>query len=156
MADPFHPVPVSTSEHWNILNHPAHFQPVCVCGDPDPHTLLVPRLPMGTTVGDSATNDYSLTMAPCIRPIGGHLKYFVETWVRFCHDKWVLDIVRDGYKLEFTHTPPTIVHKRVTPIPNDKDQRLALENKFRISSRNRPSVKSNRKTPSMGSCRRFS
>ena len=39
-------------------------------------------------------------------PVGGRLSHFLPEWQRITSDKWVLDLVEHGYKLEFLKKPP--------------------------------------------------
>lgn len=39
-------------------------------------------------------------------PVGGRLKYFVQEWEKITQDQWVLSVIRDGLKFEFTAKPP--------------------------------------------------
>ena len=52
---------------------------------------------------------------------------FANKWKSLNPDSWVLNIVRAGYRIEFSSTPPARGLLRVTPIPPDLSQRQALE-----------------------------
>ena len=39
-------------------------------------------------------------------PVGGRLSHFLHAWEKITTDKWVLDVVKHGYKLEFIQKPP--------------------------------------------------
>lgn len=39
-------------------------------------------------------------------PVGGRLKYFINHWEQITDDKWVLSVIKKGYKLEFVKIPP--------------------------------------------------
>lgn len=58
---------------------------------------------------------------------GGRLKYFVTNWSNIDPDSWVLQIVKHGYRIEFTATPPRRGLMKVTPIPRVPEQRRILE-----------------------------
>ena len=85
---------------------------------------------MGATAEGRGANDCTTTTASYTGPVGGRLKHFAKTWALFCQDKWVRDTVQIGYALEFTSTPPFSSTPRPTPIPSDKQKRLALENEI--------------------------
>ena len=38
-------------------------------------------------------------------PVGGRLTHFLKDWEQITQDKWVLEIVKQGYKLEFKTIP---------------------------------------------------
>ena len=42
-------------------------------------------------------------------PVGGRLAYFVEQWEELTDNKWVLSIVRNGFKIAFKSIPPLSV-----------------------------------------------
>ena len=39
-------------------------------------------------------------------PVGGRLAHFLEQWEEFTDNKWVLSIVRHGFRIPFTNIPP--------------------------------------------------
>lgn len=39
-------------------------------------------------------------------PVGGRLSLFIKEWEKITDDKWVLSVIREGYKLEFQNFPP--------------------------------------------------
>ena len=51
--------------------------------------------------------------------MGGRLGLFVREWSRITEDSWVLGTITDGYRLEFTETPPLLTPFRTTPVPFD-------------------------------------
>ena len=61
-------------------------------------------------------------------PVGGRLQYFAEQWALIQADQWVIDVVTNGYKLEFTDVPPLTEVIRVTPLPKDVHLRELLLN----------------------------
>ena len=42
-------------------------------------------------------------------PVGGRLAHFVEQWEEWTDNKWVLSIVRNGFKIPFKSVPPLSV-----------------------------------------------
>jgi hypothetical protein len=38
-------------------------------------------------------------------PVWGRLKQFYPKWLEITEDQWVLDIIKEGYKLEFVEIP---------------------------------------------------
>ncbi|XP_042320541.1 uncharacterized protein LOC121929246 [Sceloporus undulatus] len=61
-----------------------------------------------------------------VPPVGGRLQGFAPAWERSMTDRWVLDPVRQGYKLEFHHVPRDLFIP--SPKSSDPDQhRLLLE-----------------------------
>ena len=83
---------------------------------------------MGPTTRDFGANDYSHPGTGYLGPVGGHLKYFAKNWAHFWHDNGVCSTLNVGYALEFTGTLQSYFTPHSTPIPVDKQQRLALEN----------------------------
>lgn len=67
------------------------------------------------------------TLAPEPGPVGGRLRDFVGSWSEITSDAWVLATVEHGYCLEFTSTPPSDTLVRETPVPANREKRLALE-----------------------------
>ena len=59
-------------------------------------------------------------------PVGGSLSLFMNVWKKITDDKWVLEIVQKGYKLEFLKKPAFrgIKHTRVPP---DQIELISLE-----------------------------
>ena len=41
--------------------------------------------------------------------VGGRLAHFVEQWGELTHNKWVLSIIQDGFRVPFSSTPPLSV-----------------------------------------------
>ena len=39
-------------------------------------------------------------------PVGGRLRFFLENWKKITNDQWVLSVIEEGYKLEFSGHPP--------------------------------------------------
>ena len=51
-------------------------------------------------------NDNVSIVARCPEiPVGGRLTHFLTEWESITSDKWVLDLIREGYKLEFIRKP---------------------------------------------------
>ena len=47
------------------------------------------------------------TVARCPEiPVEGRLSHFLTEWENITSDKWVLELIREGYKLEFMRKPP--------------------------------------------------
>lgn len=59
--------------------------------------------------------------------MGGRLLRFAENWEILDPDSWVLQTISEGYKIEFSSTPPVTGLRKVTPIPQDLSQKAALE-----------------------------
>lgn len=55
-------------------------------------------------------------------PVGGRLSKFLKEWEKITTDKWVLEVIREGYKLEFLEKPPFLGVKP-TRVP-EKNQKL--------------------------------
>jgi ribonuclease HI len=58
----------------------------------------------------------------CLRPeipVGGRLRFFADHWDRITDDRWVLDTIRHGYKLEFQEIP-NFNGIRKTVVPKEK------------------------------------
>lgn len=47
----------------------------------------------------------NLMMFPKI-PVGGRLTHFLPEWEKITQEKWVLSVIKEGYKLEFLQKPP--------------------------------------------------
>ena len=52
---------------------------------------------LGLTVSDLPSLD--------LRPIGGRIRYYLDNWKIVCSNKWVLSVIKDGYKIP-VKTPP--------------------------------------------------
>lgn len=49
-------------------------------------------------------------------PVGGRLFYFLKEWQKITDDQWVLNVIKEGYKLEFKSKPQlTGVRKTCAP-----------------------------------------
>ena len=63
--------------------------------------LNMPRLPQS-----SESQPFPLPILPCPGiPVGGRLAHFVEKWGELTHNKWVLSIVRDSFRIPFSQLP---------------------------------------------------
>lgn len=60
-------------------------------------------------------------------PVGGRLQAHWDQWEKINPGRWVLSVVREGYRLEFSSQPPPDGLMKTTPIPQSLDQRRALE-----------------------------
>jgi hypothetical protein len=76
---------------------------------------------------DQLNNDHVSTLArfPQI-PVGGRISLFVENWKKITTDKWVLDVVQNGYKLEFLKIPHFLGIKQ-TKVPFDQENLIQKE-----------------------------
>jgi len=83
------------------------------------HATLLPIVPHGEVPVTLGLLDPGL-------PVGGRLKYFADQWTMIQADHWVIDVVTNGYALEFTDVPPRSEVVRVTPLPRDADLRKLL------------------------------
>ena len=63
-------------------------------------------------------------------PVGGRLMPFWQKWQEINPGPWVLEVVRHGYKIEFTTPPPEEDVMRVTQVPTDPEKRKALEHEI--------------------------
>ncbi|KAJ8039832.1 hypothetical protein HOLleu_13957 [Holothuria leucospilota] len=59
--------------------------------------------------------------------VGGRLLRFAEFWEMLDPDSWVLQTISEGYKIEFSATPPVTGLMKAAPVPQDPAQRLAVE-----------------------------
>ena len=62
--------------------------------------LIEEPLPLGSTEGI-----YPLPLPLPNIPVGGRLGHFAQNWANITGDKWVLSVVRRGYKIPFRETP---------------------------------------------------
>lgn len=60
--------------------------------------------------------------------VGGRLIHFTQAWPAIDPDHWVLMTVSEGYRIEFTSSPPTQLGVRKTPLPRDLSKRDLLLN----------------------------
>ena len=66
----------------------------------------------------------------CIRshlPVGGRLTHFAHFWEQHVQDSWALEVVREGYALEFEGPPPTFRGVRATRAMGDRARFLREE-----------------------------
>ena len=59
-------------------------------------------------------------------PVGGRLQRFASEWEAVTSDPWVLSVVRGGYRLEFTASPPPFWGIKATTVPREPAKRAAL------------------------------
>ena len=59
-------------------------------------------------------------------PVGGRLQRFAPEWEKVTSDRWVLAVIRHGYRLEFTASPPSLGTPRETTIPREPAKAWAL------------------------------
>ena len=79
---------------------------------------MLPREP-GPTATDSSP------LLPTIA-VGGRLQHFAAEWEKVTEDRWVLSVIRQGFRITFTAPPPQRCRVKITPIPKEADQREAL------------------------------
>ena len=60
-------------------------------------------------------------------PVGGRLREFAGAWEELTSDKWVLQTIISGYRIEFTGSVRLTKAPMWTQIPKKLSQRLALE-----------------------------
>ncbi|PIK47829.1 reverse transcriptase [Apostichopus japonicus] len=90
------------------------------------------RLPDGTTTAPpldrrSPPSPRGAHLTAAIPQVGGRLTNFTQQWEFIGGDKWVLDTVEHGYRIEFSSSPPFGGGGRQTPTPTDPVKRLILE-----------------------------
>ena len=63
-------------------------------------------------------NDSVSIVARCPEiPVGGRLSHFLTDWESITSDRWVLELIREGYKLEFIQkTPFRGIKETVVPV----------------------------------------
>ena len=82
-------------------------------------------------------------------PVGGRLAHFLPEWEKITSDKWVLEVIREGYKLEFLEKPPFLGIKP-TNVPQ-KDQILISEEIEKLLQKNAIEVVDPERCLSLGS-----
>ena len=60
-------------------------------------------------------------------PVGGRLRLFHHKWRAITEDEWLLQTLRDGYRIEFTSPCPLTSVPFWTPAPDSPEERVALE-----------------------------
>ena len=69
---------------------------------PGPSPILTGSMDMESQL----LNDNVSIVARCPEiPVGGRLTHFLTEWESITSDKWVLDLIQEGYKLEFIRKP---------------------------------------------------
>ena len=69
-------------------------------------------------------DNFLLALKPEI-PVGGRC-LFLENWKKITTDQWVLDTIKDGYKLEFLKIPPFLGIKH-TVVSSQKEDLISKE-----------------------------
>ena len=59
-------------------------------------------------------------------PVGGRLSHYLKEWETVTADNWVLELIRDGYKMEFLRKPPFRGVKE-TIVPKHQEISIAKE-----------------------------
>ncbi len=59
-------------------------------------------------------------------PVGGRLSHFLADWQRITSDRFVLEVVSQGYSLPFVRYPPLTLSPMETPLPRLLCRRQAL------------------------------
>ena len=81
---------------------------------PGPSSILTGSMDMESKL----LNDNVSIVARCPEiPVGGLLTHFLTEWESITSDKWVLDLIGEGYKLEFIRKP-SFRGKKDTVIPS--------------------------------------
>ncbi|XP_068128360.1 uncharacterized protein [Hyperolius riggenbachi] len=63
-------------------------------------------------------------------PVGGRVAHFYENWESHFQNKWLLNIILEGYKIEFATAPP--VQFFLTQTPSDQHLSLALQREIAV------------------------
>ena len=59
--------------------------------------------------------------------VGGRLAFFTDQWRKINPGPWVLGVISDGYRIEFSDSPPLFNYLKSTPVPEEEEKRKALE-----------------------------
>ena len=57
--------------------------------------------------------------------VGGRLKRFLGIWKPWCQDQWAIDVLQQGYRIEFAEKPK-FQGVRITPVPRNSAKRRTL------------------------------
>ena len=77
-------------------------------------TAMIPRgrvpktqiTPFGSQIREGIDSQVKfLQQCPQI-PVGGRLRFFLNSWKEITNDQWVLSVIAEGYKQEFMREPP--------------------------------------------------
>ena len=133
---PSHPAASRTSNHrshGSTVRRPAsgtttHPAETATTDPPDPGSVTVAAGEAtegeGTRICRSPREAH-LTGSPI--PVGGRLAQFAQNWEELYPGRWVLGVVRHGYRIEFTADPPSRFRPRGTSVPHDVSKRSVLE-----------------------------
>ncbi|XP_068098726.1 uncharacterized protein [Hyperolius riggenbachi] len=80
-------------------------------GSPPPPSCIIPLI-------NQRSNDARI-------PVGGRLAHFFENWESLFQNEWLLKIILEGYRLEFTEVPPTRFF--LTSLPPSQAMSSALQ-----------------------------
>ena len=72
-------------------------------------------------------------------PVGGCLSLFLENWKKITTDQWILDTIKDGYKLEVLKIPPVLGIKHT--VVSSQKRRSVEKECNRICPRKRKAVR---------------
>ncbi|KAJ8044926.1 hypothetical protein HOLleu_07823 [Holothuria leucospilota] len=61
---------------------------------------------------------------------GGRLQLFTAQWRDIGPDSWVLNVIQNGYQIEFSAVPPQGPTHKITQVPKNPAQRQALESEI--------------------------
>ena len=102
-----------------------------------------PRMPLPQARLQEGPNDYLKVSVGCKSvnldqinfktpkqevPVGERLAFFfLPEWVSVTSDKWVLDVIRHGYALEFSDMLPRFTGIRRTKMPRQKQHNMLLQ-----------------------------
>ena len=64
--------------------------------------------------------------------VGGRLRHFLRAWQDVTDDRYVLSIIKDGYRLEFERLPPLSHKPRYIRLPSSSVKRVALWNEVQV------------------------
>lgn len=59
--------------------------------------------------------------------VGGKLKYFLKNWELLSTDKYIIDIIKYGIKLEFNNLPPVQTYADIRPTSFSKEEKLVID-----------------------------
>jgi hypothetical protein len=60
------------------------------------------------------------------QPVGGRLQEYWQNWQMICTDGWIVQFLREGYRLELDSRPPLRQIPVESKLPVEKDKRQAM------------------------------
>ena len=76
---------------------------------------------------DNSNPNFQLPAFPTTvgnQPVGGRLSLYIDNWKQVTKDPWILNVVENGYSVDFWTAPPLTREPRGSALPADREKEV--------------------------------